>query len=50
MNEKIDKELLKLSKKDAIVGQFASFTFKNSASYLITYLNALIHGINLAAQ
>ena len=50
MNEKIEKDLLKLSESDAIVGQFASFIFKNNASYLITYLNALIHAINKAIQ
>jgi hypothetical protein len=46
MKQEIDKELRKLSENDAIVGQFTSYIFKNNASYLVNYLNTLIHGIN----
>ena len=50
MMQDVDKELKRLLESDASVGQLASYIFKNNASYLITYLNALIHGINLAIQ
>jgi hypothetical protein len=46
MKQPIDKDLDILSGSEAAVGQFASYIFKNNSSYLINYLNALIHGIN----
>lgn len=39
-----------MSENEAIVGQFASYIYKNNASYLINYLNALIHGLNKAVK
>ena len=39
-----------MSESEASVGQFASLIFKNNSSYLINYLNALIHGINQGVQ
>ena len=47
-NREIHNELKKFSEEEAIVGQFSSSVFKTNETYLIKYLNMLIHGINSA--
>ena len=47
---KISADFKIYSEREAMVGQFMAVMFSNSETYLVGYLNELIHGITSALK
>lgn len=50
LNAETLPHIMRFSEDEAMVGQFSSFMLKNNQSYLLMYINMLIHGIKKACR